>query len=331
VTGFSEPTYPTPLRRLPELSHADAELWLKDDGKTHPEYGGNKVRKANALVRDAEARGARRLLTFGAAGSHHVLTLALFARARGLACAAMLTPQPRSEHAVHTLCAGLGVGLEAFPAPTGLAAPAALAQAMRAGDVVIPPGGSNALAASEYAAAVAELVGQLEELGEPPPDYLAVPLGTGGTTAGLYAGVCSLRLPTTVLGVSILANPFSQLIVEQLAGAVLSLRGRDATELDTTRLRIAPDFIGQGYGFATREGELATERLAASGLELDQTYTAKSMACVLDLIDRLRNTRRTRPLRIVHWHTLSSVPLAPLLEGAPAWDDLPPGLRRLFL
>ena len=78
------PLYPTPVRACPELSHAQAELWLKNDGLSHPIYGGNKVRKAERLVAEALRCGAKRVLSFGAAGSHHLLTLTLFARAAGL-------------------------------------------------------------------------------------------------------------------------------------------------------------------------------------------------------------------------------------------------------
>jgi D-cysteine desulfhydrase len=328
--AFPEPVYPTPLRRLPELSGEGAEVWLKDDGWTHAVYGGNKVRKVHALVRAAEADGARRLLTFGAGGSHHVLTTALFARAHKLAYAALLTPQPRSRHAVDTLRAALAAGLEAFPAPTNLATPVALARAFRVGDVVIPPGGSNVLGASEYAGALGELKRQLEGLGEGPPDLVVVPLGTGGTAAGLFAGTALHGLPTTVLAVSILRNPFDRFIVERLARAIVRRRGGDPATLSRRQLRLDGDFVGDGYGHATLEGDAATARLAGIGLELDQTYTAKAMACLLALVRRLGQSRPARPLKVVYWHTLSAAPLAPLLANAGALEDMPRGLQRLF-
>ena len=53
---FPPPTYPPPLTRCPELSGSDVELWIKNDGFTHPVYGGNKVRKAVRLIREAERR-----------------------------------------------------------------------------------------------------------------------------------------------------------------------------------------------------------------------------------------------------------------------------------
>jgi D-cysteine desulfhydrase len=329
--SFPEPSYPTPLRRLDELSHAAAQVWLKDDGQTHAAYGGNKVRQVSALVRDASQRGARRVLTFGAAGSHHVLTTTLFARARGLRCAAVLAPQPKSEHAMSTLRAGLAAGLEAFPAVPEVLAPLAFLRAFRAGDAVIAPGGFGARGAVAYADAFNELVAQLREVGEEAPDCVVVPLGTGVTTAGLLAGVALEGLKTTIVGVSVLENPFASVMVRGLATAVVAHRGLEDARLARGRLRIERGFMGAGYGARTAAGDAALARAAELGVELDPTYTAKAFACVLELVERLRGNARARPLRIVYWHTLSAVSLDALLVGAPSFEQLPRAVRRLFV
>jgi 1-aminocyclopropane-1-carboxylate deaminase/D-cysteine desulfhydrase-like pyridoxal-dependent ACC family enzyme len=96
-------------------------------------------------------------------------------------------------------------------------------------------------------------------------------------------------------------------------------------------LRIERGFVGSGYGARTAAGTAALARAAELGVELEPTYTAKAFACVLELVERLRGTRRARPLRIVYWHTHSAVSLAPLLAGAPSYAELPRDLRRLFV
>ena len=331
AVSFPEPTYPTPLRRLAELGHASVEVWLKDDGQTHAAYGGNKVRQVSALVRDAAERGARRILTFGAAGSHHVLTTTLFARARGLESAAVLMAQPRSEHAVDTLRASLHAGLEAFPAVPEALVPLAFVRAFRAGDVVVPPGGFGARGAAAYADALRELLTQFRALGEGAPDCVVVPLGTGVTAAGLLAGVTAAKAETTVVGVAVLGNPLSGVMVRGLAAAVLRHRGEEVRGVSRAKLRVERGFVGEGYGARTAAGDAALARAAALGVELDPTYTAKAFACVLELVERLRGTRRALPLRIVYWHTLSAVSLDALLMGAPSFEELPRELRRLFV
>ncbi len=96
------------------------------------------------------------------------------------------------------------------------------------------------------------------------------------------------------------------------------------------RWRLEQGFIGRGYGFATPEGDGATAKLHALGVELDPTYTAKTMAYVLRTLANLRGRAGTRPLRILYWHTLSARPLEPLLVGAPAFEALPAKLTRLL-
>ena len=85
---------------------------MKNDGVSAEPYGGNKVRKLELVLADAARRGARRLVTTGAGGSHHVLATAIYARAVGLPVVAVLCPQPWTEHAEATLRASLGAGIE---------------------------------------------------------------------------------------------------------------------------------------------------------------------------------------------------------------------------
>src|SRR5690242_8253309 len=91
-------TYPTPVRRLASLCTSQTSLWVKEDGRTNPIYGGNKVRKIGRLLEDAQSRGKSTVVTIGAVGSHHVLTTGIFARSVGLRAEAVIIGQPRSPH-----------------------------------------------------------------------------------------------------------------------------------------------------------------------------------------------------------------------------------------
>src|SRR5688572_11236327 len=90
--------YPTPVFLAEALSDRTVELWVKNDGKSADLYGGNKVRKLELLLADARAKGARRIVTAGAAGSHHVLATSIYAKRLGLPTVAVLCPQPYNEH-----------------------------------------------------------------------------------------------------------------------------------------------------------------------------------------------------------------------------------------
>ena len=95
--------YPTPVQRLPGALGPGRDLWVKRDDLTSPRYGGNKVRKLERVLEDARARGVRKLVTVGAAGSHHVLATAIYAPDFGIEVEAVLVPQPRTMHVVDNL------------------------------------------------------------------------------------------------------------------------------------------------------------------------------------------------------------------------------------
>ena len=252
-----EASLPTPLSRCPELGREGVELWIKNDGLSHPIYGGNKVRKLVRLMAEAERRDARRLLTLGAVGSHHVLTSALFANAAGLRCVAVLIPQPATPHVVDTVRASLAQGVEPLCVQQPALAPLRFVAAFRPGDLAIPPGGSNVIGALAYADAVGELVQQLREANEREPDWIVVPVGSGGTCAGLAAGVVRHGLKTRVLGVQVVPGRAPRWVTRGLGQAVLRRLGLPTHELDRV-LALDPSHVGDGYGHATASGEAAT-------------------------------------------------------------------------
>ena len=328
------PLLPTPVRACPELSHARAELWLKNDGLSHATYGGNKVRKAERLVAEAVRRGAKRVLSFGAAGSHHLLTLALFARAAGLQSAAIVFPQPYTEHVRDTLRAALGLGLDLHPAQHPALIPSLLARVLRRGDYLIGPGGSNAIGTRAYADAIDELAQQIEAGELKAPDLIVVPVGSGGTCGGLAAGIVRRGLPWRVLGVQVIGGFGPRVAARYLARETLRRIGGAGrvAELDT-RLGFDPTQVGPGYGAASAAGVRATAVGSELGLVLDQTYTAKAFACVLETLAAAASAASSpigRPQRILYWHTLSAVPLDDLLLAAPGESELPEPVRRLL-
>jgi len=318
------PRLPSPVRAYPELRGAN-ELWVKDDGALHPLYGGNKVRKLPRILARAVSVGARRILTFGPAGSHHVLTTALFAREYGLEVAAVLSPQPGTPHAEQMLRAIAAQGIELHAAPSVAAIPLAFARALRPGDYVVGPGGSNVLGALGYAEAAAELRAQITAGSLPAPDAIVVALGSGGTAGGLLAGLVENGLGAELIGVQTVGGYLARPHALYLARRVLARGGRGLSA-DARRFVVERSELGRGYGAPTRASERAARRAADIGLCLDPTYTAKAFAHALELLEARAGRRRV----ILYWHTLSAAPLEPLLVGAPALEALPRGLRALL-
>jgi 1-aminocyclopropane-1-carboxylate deaminase/D-cysteine desulfhydrase-like pyridoxal-dependent ACC family enzyme len=316
--------YPTPVVRVASLSRPDADLWIKRDDQTHEVYGGNKVRKLEYLLAEALARGVSRVVTVGAAGSHHVLATALFAGRAGLAVEAVLVPQPVTDHVLEVLRADVGLGLRTFPVRSWSAVPIAMLSRVASGAWPITVGGSNVTGSMGYVQAARELAAQVREGVLPEPDVCIVALGSGGTAAGLAAGFAAEGLKTRVVGVCVSTPPWALRLISLFLARACARRV--GVRIGSMRGRLAMDvrFLGAGYGHASAAGAEATgEARREAGLILDPTYTAKAFASALWHV-RARQARH-----VLYWHTLSSAPMSLLLERAPQLTELDPALRRL--
>ena len=340
VEGLRIGNYPTPLWRLDGSDAAAHDIWIKDDGRTAGLYGGNKVRKLERLLAAARQRRATRLLTIGAAGSHHVLATCVYGARAGLPTHAVLTPQPWSAHAEATLRAGLHAGLSVTPARSYLGALATLRRERRAGDYVIGPGGAGVEGTWAYCLAVEELREQLAQKAVPLLDGIIVAAGSGSTAAGLLAGILRTGVARRIIAVQVVSNPALRALVIGQAAWALWRHDQWPRPIDAARsLRIDARFIGAGYGHPSAVGERATELARSFGLELEPTYTAKAFAAAWSCAnprpddegrrdDRRSKLRLQRRQTYLYWHTLSAVPLTPLLAGAP--ETLPRELAHLL-
>lgn len=318
---------PTPLERADYVSRATgAEVWVKRDDLTNPLYGGNKVRKLAWVLADALAEGATDVLTIGAAGSHHALATGLFGAREGLRVHVVVMPQPTTPHVLSTLFEGVGAGVRYLPVEAQWQGPARMLReylALRRQGrrvYVVGPGASNVVGSLGYADAVREVAEQLRSSGLAGPSRLFCPLGSGGTAAGLLAGLAYFEVDLELHGVCV-TPPWmvSSSFVKRLARGTLRAKGSRAR---LPPLHLDASQLGRGYGWPTESGDEATELFARDGIHLDPTYTAKTAAALL------ASARREPSKRYLFWHTLSSAPEGPLLERAPA--SLPEGLERVL-
>ncbi len=317
-------TFPTPVERLRALERRGCELWVKRDDLSAEPYGGNKVRKLEYLLADARRRGKGKILTVGAAGSHHVLATTVHGRRHGFEVGALLVSQPGTAHGEANLRAGLAQGLT--PIPTSmLSLPLRAWLAMDDDVYFITVGGSNLVGSLGYVDAGLELAGQIARAELPAPHVVVVALGSGGTAAGLAVGLAEAGLETRVVGVAV-GKPVValRLMAHRLVRQVADARGveRDAA---LSRLTVDARWVGPGYGRSTLAAAEAIARAEDAGLVLDTTYTGKAFAATL-----ARMEERDGAERVLFWNTLSSRPLKPLL-GGDAGSALTPRLRRLLV
>jgi 1-aminocyclopropane-1-carboxylate deaminase/D-cysteine desulfhydrase-like pyridoxal-dependent ACC family enzyme len=165
----------------------------------------------------------------------------------------------------------------------------------------MPIGGASVTGAAAFAWAADELLAQVDEDGHGNVDWVVVADGSGGTHAGLLAG---LGGRASVLGVDVGTRPDLDDVIPRLAVAAGARAGRpapsDGLALDHSR-------FGDGYGAVTKSALEAIERVARlEGVILDPVYTGKAMA---GLIGAAREGRFGGGDTVVFWHTGGAVAL----------------------
>jgi 1-aminocyclopropane-1-carboxylate deaminase/D-cysteine desulfhydrase-like pyridoxal-dependent ACC family enzyme len=291
-------TFPTPLERI-DAAGVPA-LWIKRDDLASSTLGGNKVRALEFLL--ARVRTGDTVITVGSEGSTHVLATAVHAATLGAATIAVRWPQVM--HAIaesvrdraDDACADVIPALD--PVTGHLLAFRQLLQRRRAERAIgpsarrthwIPMGGSSPLGALGHVNAGLELAAQIARGEMPAPAHVVVPLGTGGTAAGIAVGLAMAGSDATVVGVRVgpSVGP-TRLRVLRLAWRTARLveryAGRGAAPVHGSRLRVEHGFFAGAYG---RPHPLAEHEAArfqeATGIVLDATYSAKALAAALRL------------------------------------------------
>lgn len=271
-------------------------IWVKEDGAFGSGgWGGNKVRKLEWLIPDARRRGRRSILTFGGLGTNWGLATALYAREHGLETALALVDQPVDDHVRAQLArleaSGARIHRTHTKRRTVAMLPWLLARNARGGrpPYLLPAGGSSVVGALGYVEAAMEIAAQIEEGSLPEPAHVTVPVGTGGTAAGLGLGFQIAGLRSRVVGVVVndqlrLDAPVFARLARRTA-ALLERRGArlGPLQLEPDMLDLTRDQIGAGYGHRTEAAERAAGLAAEEGLSLDPVYTAKAMAGLLAL------------------------------------------------
>jgi D-cysteine desulfhydrase len=292
--------WPTPLEAQPALARALGleALWLKREDLA----GGNKVRGLEFLLTGVPPRSV--LVTIGGDGSSHALATVRAAKTRGYRTALALFAQPETDASRSVAAATDGSADVVVRASSVATLPWAVLRAWRAAHHLgrgrpywIPGGGADPRAVIGHVLATLELAGQLDAS----PDAIVVPLGTGGTAAGISLGIAWLGWSTGVIGVRVaprlVANRWRTLRLARKAASLIRQAGLEfSVPRGALRLEIV-DAMGAGYGHPTPEGERARGLAAEHGVRLDPTYGAKAFSWML--------SPTYRAPRTVFWSTFA--------------------------
>ena len=266
--------YPTPLKEIQSrlLKESDVKLLIKCEYQNHPFTSGNKWWKLKYNLDAAARLKHHTLLTFGGAYSNHIYATAAAAKELGLKSNGIIRGE-EVQPLNHTLAFAESCGMKLHYISREdyrLKAEESFIQKLhdQFGDFyLIPEGGTNELAVKGVAEFASKLMKEVDF------DYLCLPVGTGGTMAGIVHGMNGKK---NVLGFSSLKG-----------GGFLNDEVKRWTGNSFDNWIIVVDYHFGGYAKTTDQLiNFMNEFESHHQLPLDHVYTAKMMFGIFDLVQK---------------------------------------------
>lgn len=279
-----------PIQQLhdPLFEEQGVTLWVKREDLLHPTISGNKWRKLKYNLQEAHRQGKNTLLTFGGAYSNHIAAVAAAGKGFGFKTIGIIRGEehlPLNPTLSFATSCGMKlqyISREQYRQKQDPGFLKYLSEQV-GHPYIIPEGGTNLLAVKGCAEIVQEITLAY--------DYICCAAGTGGTMAGIVAGLAGEK---QALGFPALKG--GEFLEKEIAELVLDYTGRN---FDNWKLNTAYHF----GGYAKVKPELLDfMRLFQQGhhVSLDPIYTGKMFFGIYDLI---RGGYFARGSRIVAVHT----------------------------
>lgn len=287
---------PTPLEPLDRLSEqvGGPRIWVKRDDMTGSAISGNKVRKLEFVLAEALAGGADTLITCGGLQSNHCRATALLGARLGLKVHLILRGELEGLADGNLFLNQLaGAEISAYPRREYQKRLPELMQKWQEhyreqghNAFLIPTGASDYIGVWGYVNCARELSEQIAEQRLSPTAIIHA-TGSGGTQAGLTAGVALFVPGVDVIGMAVCDD--EAYFQNKVAADLRDWQQVYGVGLDTASLtvRVNDKYIGPGYAAAEPAVFAAIRRVAAlEGLVLDPVYTGKAFHGMLKEIER---------------------------------------------
>jgi L-cysteate sulfo-lyase len=261
-----------------------------------PGCGGNKTRKLEYLLAEAQRKGLRKVATFGGLQSNHARLTAAAANRLGMETH-LFYFEARPPALTGNLLINRLLGAKMHFIPFGGGGGMTLETSIRLARLValavvgrhyfIPVGGHNWLGGLGYVRAAFEIDAQARALGLEKAQ-LVLAAGSGGTLAGLMAGMALCGADIRLLGIDVgkLWKGFP-VSIASLATEICRRLGQPHPFSAGQAPLIEERYVGGRYGAPSEAGQAALKRLARlEGLLLDPVYTAKAFAGLLGEVER---------------------------------------------
>lgn len=276
---------PTPLTKLNNFKGAPAgvSIWIKHDEMTGMEVSGNKIRKLEFCIAEAQAQGCDTLITCGGIQSNHCRATAIIGARLGLKVHLILRGEKPSVPDGNLLMDYLSGATITYLTQKQWSGHEDKAKELQADYVAkgskaffIPVGASDEVGLWGYIAAAQELRQDFDRL-QIDPEYLVCATGSGGTQGGLLVGaeLFDLHSKCVAFNVSDDADYFEKKIIADVNA--WNRRYDLNFDLSSIEIRTAEGYLGPGYGVAEPPiFETIADLAKSDGVFLDPVYTGKA-------------------------------------------------------
>lgn len=281
---------PTPLYKLNRLSNElGKNIYIKRDDLIGIGLGGNKVRKLEFLLADAQKNGADVVLTAGGPQSNHAMLTAACAAQLGMRCILVLKKRGALTGGNQILNQIYGAQVYFVDTDSYDDVYAEMHRMMEGlkqeghTPYFIPVGGSVPLGSLGYVNCAKEIANQAKEMGVD-FDSIVSATGSGGTYAGLTYGAKLFMPSVKSIGIGICDDPFEEITFDLMNGLKELLQSDVPVEREDIHIHF---HIGPGYSIPSPEGCAAVRRLARSeGILADPVYTGKALAGFFQMLEQ---------------------------------------------
>jgi 1-aminocyclopropane-1-carboxylate deaminase len=304
---------PTPVERieLPEFAEHQVVVDVKRDDLIHPVIIGNKLRKCLNHLERCRQQNLSTVVTFGGRHSNHILAIAQAGSLLGLTTIGIVRGSDLvGPSAVLEECRRHGMRIVAVDArnyyPVQTLSVSELNRVVSCTEAfyVIPEGGTSEISLES----TATLIDEVEAVGR--YSHIVCAVGTGGTAAGLAAGLASRNpaVATRVLAIAVVRGYVS--LPDQANRALIQKYGEERTaRVVSNHLEFEGSAPFGRYGVP--KPDVLAELIALQGrirFPLDSVYTGKTLLQIIRLVRAKRFVPGTR-LLFVHTGGYQTAPL----------------------
>ncbi len=289
---------PTPLEFLPRLTESlgGPNIYIKRDDCTGLATGGNKTRKLEFAMGEAQSLSADTIISVGAVQSNHVRQTAAAACKLGMKCELLFENRIADASSDYKTSGNVfldriyGANIREYDKGTDFSsAMESIADDVRANGgrpYIIPGGASNTVGALGYVNCAYELVSQANDAGLV-LDHIVHATGSAGTQAGLLVGLKAIHAKIPLLGIGVAVDrPMQEQRVYDLACDTADYIGASGI-IKRDDVVANCDYVGDGYGVRTdamNDAVLGLARL--EGILADPVYSGKGLAGMFDLVQK---------------------------------------------